>query len=96
MLRWGYLPKEDLKIRFPNLDFSRHSARYALVELKDIRDDALIGLAKRENAIGTLLPAMEKFQLFRGVIANGALPGKTFSVEHARKKRYYIEARKIK
>ena len=43
-------------------------------------DDALIALAKQPNAIGFLLPAMEKNQLFRGVIADGILPRKTFSM----------------
>ncbi len=59
-------------------------------------DDALIDFAKRDNAIGFLLPAMEKSQLFRGVIADGVLPRKTFSMGHSREKRYYLEGRKIK
>jgi len=59
-------------------------------------DDALIALAEKENAIGFLLPAMEKSQLFRGVIADGVLPRKTFSMGHSREKRYYLEGRKIK
>ncbi len=59
-------------------------------------DDALIKLAEQENAIGFLLPAMEKSQLFRGVIADGILPRKTFSMGHSREKRYYLEGRKIK
>jgi hypothetical protein len=59
-------------------------------------DEALIHLSKQENAIGFLLPAMEKGQLFRGVIADGALPRKTFSMGHSREKRYYLEGRKIK
>lgn len=59
-------------------------------------DDALIALSKKENAIGFLLPAMEKSQLFRGVIADGVLPRKTFSMGHSREKRYYLEGRKIK
>ncbi len=59
-------------------------------------DDALIALAKQENAIGFLLPAMEKSSLFRGVIRDGALPRKTFSMGHSREKRYYLEARKIR
>ena len=59
-------------------------------------DDALISLAKQENAIGFLLPAMEKSQLFRGVIADGILPRKTFSMGHSREKRYYLEGRRIK
>ena len=59
-------------------------------------DDALIALAKQDKAIGFLLPAMEKSQLFRGVIADGILPRKTFSMGHSREKRYYLEGRKIK
>lgn len=59
-------------------------------------DDALISLAEQDNAIGFLLPAMEKSQLFRGVIADGILPRKTFSMGHSREKRYYLEGRKIK
>ena len=59
-------------------------------------DDALIDFAKRDEAIGFLLPAMEKSQLFRGVIADGVLPRKTFSMGHSREKRYYLEGRKIK
>ena len=59
-------------------------------------DDALIELAAKPDAIGFLLPAMEKSQLFRGVIADGILPRKTFSMGHSREKRYYLEGRKIK
>ena len=53
-------------------------------------------LAQQDNTIGFLLPAMEKSQLFRGVIADGILPRKTFSMGHAREKRYYLEGRAIK
>ena len=59
-------------------------------------DDEVRELAQKENAIGFLLPPMEKHQLFRGVISGGALPRKTFSMGHAREKRYYLEGRKIK
>ena len=59
-------------------------------------DDALMELAKKPDTIGFLLPAMEKSQLFRGVIADGILPRKTFSMGHSREKRYYLEGRKIK
>lgn len=59
-------------------------------------DDEVRQLAQKPNAVGFLLPAMEKHQLFRGVISGGALPRKTFSMGHAREKRYYLEGRKIK
>lgn len=53
-------------------------------------------LSQAENTIGFLLPAMEKSDLFRGVIADGALPRKTFSMGEAEDKRFYFEAKKIK
>ena len=59
-------------------------------------DDEVAELAQKENAVGFLLPSMEKHQLFRGVISGGVLPRKTFSMGHAREKRYYLEGRKIK
>lgn len=59
-------------------------------------EEDLYQLAQRENTIGFLLPAMEKNQLFRGVISDGVLPRKTFSMGHAVEKRYYLEARAIR
>lgn len=59
-------------------------------------EEEVYALASRKNAVGFLLPAMEKGQLFRGVIDRGVLPRKTFSMGHAREKRYYLEGRKIK
>ena len=50
----------------------------------------------RENAIGFIFDGMGKDQLFKSVMLDGALPRKTFSMGHARDKRYYVEARKIK
>lgn len=58
-------------------------------------DEEVVELAQAPNAVGFLLPAMEKGQLFRGVISRGVLPRKTFSMGHAREKRYYLEGRKI-
>lgn len=59
-------------------------------------EDEIARLASGNNAVGFLLPPMEKHSLFRGVIAGGVLPRKTFSMGHAREKRYYLEGRKIK
>ena len=59
-------------------------------------DEEVVRLAQTGDAIGFLLPPMEKHQLFRGVISGGVLPRKTFSMGHAREKRYYLEGRKIK
>lgn len=59
-------------------------------------EEEVYTLANQEGAVGFLLPAMGKGQLFRGVIDRGVLPRKTFSMGHAREKRYYLEGRKIK
>ena len=53
-------------------------------------------LSEGENAIGFLFDGMEKNQLFKAVMCDGALPRKTFSMGHAEDKRYYLECRKIK
>lgn len=42
------------------------------------------------------LPAMEKNQLFKTVILDGALPRKTFSMGEAYEKRFYMEGRRIR
>ncbi len=59
-------------------------------------EDVTRQLASQENAIGFLLPAMEKDQLYPTVIYDGALPRKTFSMGDAQDKRFYLEARKIR
>lgn len=45
--------------------------------------------------MGFYLPDPAKGDLFRGVILDGVLPRKTFSMGEAREKRYYMEAKKI-
>lgn len=52
-------------------------------------------LAGKMDGIAIILPVMKKEELFPTVLADGALPRKTFSMGHAEDKRYYIEARKI-
>lgn len=52
-------------------------------------------LAALPDAVGFLLPDMDKRDLFPSVKKDGALPRKTFSMGHAEDKRYYMEARGI-
>ena len=56
-------------------------------------DDVVKDLSKKPNAIGFLLPTMQKGELFSTVVFDGALPRKTFSMGEAAEKRYYLEAR---
>ena len=57
--------------------------------------DAVRLIVEKENAVGILLPPMEKSLLFPAVAQGGPLPRKTFSMGEANEKRYYMEARKI-
>lgn len=58
-------------------------------------EDAVRLIVEKENAVGILLPPMEKSLLFPAVCQGGPLPRKTFSMGEANEKRYYMEARKI-
>lgn len=67
------------------------------LEIDYIHDeDALRSLSQKEGAFGILFDGMSKEELFPAVVKDGPLPRKTFSMGHARDKRYYIEARRIK
>ena len=52
-------------------------------------------LGSKANCVGFCLPGMEKSDLFKSVIHEGALPRKTFSMGEAEEKRYYLECRRI-
>lgn len=59
-------------------------------------EDVTTELASKKGNVGFIFDAMEKGDLFKTVILDGALPRKTFSMGHANDKRYYLEARRIK
>ena len=74
-----------------------YTARHPEVEVDYIHgEDSLRSLVNRPDVVGFLFDGMEKGDLFRTVLFDGALPRKTFSMGHADDKRYYIECRKIK
>lgn len=52
-------------------------------------------LAGQKKAISFLLPKISKEDFFHGIVMNGVLPRKTFSMGHAQEKRYYLECRRI-
>ncbi|MCL2402259.1 MAG: DUF1015 domain-containing protein [Oscillospiraceae bacterium] len=58
-------------------------------------EETVEALAKDEGVLGLILPAMDKSELFKTVAESGVFPKKSFSVGHARDKRYYLECRKI-
>lgn len=58
-------------------------------------EDVVSNLAAEPENIGFFLPDIEKNDLFRGVIIDGVLPRKTFSMGEAHEKRYYMESKMI-
>lgn len=90
-------PVQQLAVGTLQAFLTEYTAAHPEVEVDYIHgEDSLCELARKENAIGFLFDGMRKDELFRTVIYDGALPRKTFSMGHARDKRYYLECRKIK
>ena len=59
-------------------------------------EDVVIKLCDNPKNFGIILDAMDKSDLYKSVILDGALPRKTFSMGEACDKRFYTEVRKIK
>lgn len=59
-------------------------------------DEVTKELGSGKGNIGLFLPAIDKSTFFDTIIADGALPRKTFSMGEAHEKRFYMEARKIR
>ncbi len=58
-------------------------------------DEVVRSLGSKKGNMGFYLPAMNKHDLFKTVILDGALPRKTFSMGEADEKRFYLECRCI-
>ena len=73
----------------------------ALLDRGDVEVDYIHGarvtdeLGRLPGNLGLLLPEVAKDTFFASVVADGALPRKTFSLGGAEDKRYYLEARRI-
>ena len=59
-------------------------------------EDVVVKLCENSKNFGIILEAMDKSDLYKSVILDGALPRKTFSMGEACDKRFYTEVRKIK
>lgn len=58
-------------------------------------EEAIHSLGQNPGNIAFYLPGMNKSDLFKTVILDGALPRKTFSMGEAHEKRFYMECREI-
>jgi uncharacterized protein (DUF1015 family) len=59
-------------------------------------DDVIERLGRQDNNMGFILSPMDKSDLFKTVILDGALPRKTFSMGEAEDKRFYLECRSLR
>jgi hypothetical protein len=57
--------------------------------------DVLMDKGRMTGNVGFYVPGMDKSELFKTVILDGALPRKTFSMGEAKDKRFYMECRRI-
>lgn len=91
-----YLPENVLPVAslqdFIDSYLQKYSGKVDYIHGKD----SVSSLASQENAIGFLFDGMEKSDLFPSILSSGSLPRKTFSMGHAKDKRYYLECRKIR
>lgn len=58
--------------------------------------DVLFEKGQMPGNAGFYVPSIDKSELFKTVILDGALPHKTFSMGEAKEKRFYVECRRIK
>jgi uncharacterized protein (DUF1015 family) len=58
-------------------------------------EEVIYTLGQTPGNIAFYLPGMDKSDLFKTVILDGALPRKTFSMGEAHEKRFYMECREI-
>ena len=90
-------PVQQLTVGTLQAFLDEYSVAHPEIEVDYIHGEkALRTLSQKENAVGFLFDGMEKNELFKTVIFDGALPRKTFSMGHAKDKRFYLECRKIK
>lgn len=59
-------------------------------------DDVVEKLGRIDDNMGFILSPMDKGDLFKTVLLEGALPRKTFSMGEAEEKRFYLECRSIR
>lgn len=58
--------------------------------------EAVSSLASQPDTIGFFLEPIQKSEIFKTVIMDGALPRKAFSMGEAEEKRFYLESRRIR
>lgn len=85
------LPVGTLQTFLDAVIHSKHAEKIDYVHGGEVT----VKLGSHPGNVGFYLPGMDKSDLFKTVILEGALPRKTFSMGEAHEKRFYLESRKI-
>ncbi|MCI7124744.1 MAG: DUF1015 domain-containing protein [Agathobaculum sp.] len=89
-------PKWAIPVATLQTGLDAYLAQHPSVKIDYIHgEDVTRSLAAQPGNVGLLLPDIAKNDLFRGVVFDGVLPRKTFSMGEAHEKRYYMEAKAI-
>lgn len=89
-------PSSNLPVGSLQLFLDEYVKNHPEVTIDYIHGEDTLKALSKNGAVGFLFSGMEKNALFETVIYDGSLPRKTFSMGHARDKRYYLESRKIR
>lgn len=89
-------PSHNLEVGTLQAALDKLTQKLPHMEIDYIHGEEVVTvLGSKKGHMGFYLPAMNKHDLFKTVILEGALPRKTFSMGEADEKRYYLECRKI-
>lgn len=89
-------PKWAIPVATIQTGLDAYLAAHPAVKIDYIHgEDVTAALAAKPGNLGFVLPDIAKNDLFRGVVFDGVLPRKTFSMGEAHEKRYYMEAKAI-
>lgn len=90
-------PKQNLAVGNLQEYLDTYLKAHPEVEIDYVHgDDVVDDLGQKAGNVGFYLAPISKDSFFKTVIVDGALPRKTFSMGHAKDKRFYMECRRIK
>ena len=89
-------PNHQLEVGTLQAFLDDYTDKNANIKIDYIHGEEVVEqLGSIEGNIGFYLPPMDKHDLFKTVILDGALPRKTFSLGEAHEKRFYLECKLI-
>lgn len=89
-------PASNLEVGTLQVFLDSYMKEHPQVKIDYIHGEEVVRkLGSQQGNMGIFLPSMNKTDLFKTVILDGALPRKTFSMGEAEEKRFYLECRRI-